>query len=111
MQRGRAARRDSPYWPRVARRIDHWDEIGRREPSGGSLPAKTWVERPKGIEPSPSVWKTEALPLSYGRALPWDGGQRTGWRSAVATVSRLGTDTCPAGGRTLHLGLAMGCGA
>src|SRR5262245_10998829 len=76
--RRHAARRDSPYWPRVARRIDHWDEIGRREPSGGSLPAKTWVERPKGIEPSPSVWKTEALPLSYGRALPWDGAQRTG---------------------------------
>jgi len=27
-----------------------------------------WVERPRGIEPPPSVWKTEALPLSYGRA-------------------------------------------
>src|SRR5438046_2267185 len=27
-------------------------------------------ERPKGIEPSPSVWKTEALPLSYGRTAP-----------------------------------------
>src|SRR5207248_7810352 len=33
------------------------------------LPART-SERPKGIEPSPSVWKTEALPLSYGRAAP-----------------------------------------
>src|SRR5574342_1157562 len=33
--------------------------------------ALTWgfvVERPTGIEPAPSVWKTEALPLSYGRA-------------------------------------------
>ncbi len=35
--------------------------------SRGVLVARTSVERPKGIEPSPSVWKTEALPLSYGR--------------------------------------------
>jgi hypothetical protein len=27
------------------------------------------VERLKGIEPSSSVWKTEALPLSYSREL------------------------------------------
>ena len=35
-----------------------------------SSPPLTWAffERATGIEPAPSVWKTEALPLSYARA-------------------------------------------
>jgi hypothetical protein len=28
------------------------------------------LERATGIEPAPSVWKTEALPLSYARTAP-----------------------------------------
>src|SRR5258705_12372724 len=43
-------------------------------------PAKWHVERPKGIEPSPSVWKTEALPLSYGRAGPSERDPASAYR-------------------------------
>ena len=33
-------------------------------------PKKTLVERAMGIEPTPSAWKAEALPLSYARPVP-----------------------------------------
>ena len=32
------------------------------------------LERPVGIEPTSSVWKTVALPLSYGREVVGRGG-------------------------------------
>jgi integrase len=36
----------------------------------GRTPGLSSRERATGIEPAPSVWKTEALPLSYARAAP-----------------------------------------
>src|SRR4029434_7920691 len=74
-------------------------------------------ERVKGIEPSYSVWKTDALPLSYTRNLPFpqefdhlfESGQG-GIRTPVGTCpSDLQSDaigrsaTCP---RTQSFGLA-----
>lgn len=52
-------------------------------PRSCGRPGPWWVERATGIEPAPSVWKTEALPLSYARARPRRNGarrQRTQWR-------------------------------
>ena len=46
------------------------DNVGERQVVG--RPRVSWcgsVERLKGIEPSSSVWKTEALPLSYSRVI------------------------------------------
>ena len=49
----------------VGRQIAHPD--GPRRVSGrGRQGAICGAEGPTGIEPAPSVWKTEALPLSYG---------------------------------------------
>src|SRR5437899_667568 len=89
------------------------DQQARWPPTG--KPALTYaartLERPTGIEPAPSVWKTEALPLSYGRAAPARRSVpsvlgRPYWvdlraRDPVREVS--------AGPHTLHH--ATGCGA
>ncbi len=48
------------------------DNVGERQVVGRSRVSRCGsVERLKGIEPSSSVWKTEALPLSYSRRSWW----------------------------------------
>ena len=52
----------------MARKIE---PVSVGQSRGGNRVAVTCgkcVERATGIEPAPSVWKTEALPLSYARA-------------------------------------------
>jgi hypothetical protein len=44
-------------------------DIPRRSVEGLTLASGLRSERLKGIEPSSSVWKTEALPLSYSRVI------------------------------------------
>src|SRR5439155_17132264 len=82
---GHRARRWSP-----AGRVKA-QELGRRLGPGPST-----GERATGIEPAPSVWKTETLPLSYAREGPQRTGRQPGapsaytsprhgvWRSLVA---------------------------
>ena len=56
----------------VAAREDRWSSdlaVARESEESEDLSSET-LERVKGIEPSSSVWKTEALPLSYTRGRP-----------------------------------------
>lgn len=54
-------------WPQ-----DQSGGVGNRPRMGDAVSdlGRRWVERATGIEPAPSVWKTEALPLSYARDHP-----------------------------------------
>jgi hypothetical protein len=69
-----------PYWCPANAKPGPLSSEARSPTSGNTEPHQSMAliadqvadlpesrERPKGIEPSPSVWKTEALPLSYGR--------------------------------------------
>ena len=55
---------------RMARKIQTGRSEKAQVPRSCGLPGPSWVERATGIEPAPSVWKTEALPLSYARGRP-----------------------------------------
>ena len=46
----------------------------RHNPDEG--PGPELLERATGIEPAPSVWKTETLPLSYARMAATECGRR-----------------------------------
>ena len=54
------------------------------------------VERATGIEPAPSVWKTEALPLSYARArrVVWSGRRQDYWPVAAGAQAHRAAYTC-----------------
>ena len=65
-----------------------------RESRGGSS-ARMRVERATGIEPAPSVWKTEALPLSYAReAVRTAGGAAKAAGTRVAEPGACGYRVC-----------------
>ena len=83
MLRGASA---APVWaPPGQRHVRHASVCARMPPGcvmsgtmGSRCPAladNRLVERATGIEPAPSVWKTEALPLSYART---GGSHRVG---------------------------------
>jgi hypothetical protein len=52
----------------------------------------TFLERAKGIEPSSSVWKTVALPLSYARLSLASGL----WPAKIAVIPVFRAFTAPA---------------
>ena len=94
-----------PYCSRIAasrhdQRSEHGlvgqfpDEDDRGERQVVGRPRVSWcgsVERLKGIEPSSSVWKTEALPLSYSRR-SWGplGGEPTGVPATAEKIQATG---------------------
>lgn len=47
--------------------VPNWWMADLRSGQGMTCRRDRWVERLKGIEPSSSDWKSEALPLSYSR--------------------------------------------
>lgn len=53
------------------------------------------VERPTGIEPAPPVWKTGALPLSYGRSGVEPSGSTTYAPSSAHTTLPPGAGSIP----------------
>lgn len=119
-----------PPWKPCGRIWPSWPTDGPQGRSGGIGPAdqdrgdtasalgRRLVERATGIEPAPSVWKTEALPLSYARVRPALAGRarqptesRNRTRSAVPRAAP-GPPRCPSGGPGRHtLFVATGCGA
>ena len=58
-------------------------------PRSCGLPGPSWVERATGIEPAPSVWKTEALPLSYARERPTTAGRADSVPNPVGAAKRI----------------------
>ena len=65
--------------PRIIRKIGAGESECSTGPGSGCATSDLgWrpLERATGIEPAPSVWKTEALPLSYARDRPRVGARR-----------------------------------
>ncbi len=71
----------------VPRGRERWRRcVGYQVPRSCGPPGPSSVERATGIEPAPSVWKTEALPLSYARVRPENRTRPTAYPMPAASA-------------------------